>query len=512
MRVLLLNLTRLGDLLQTQPVISALAGRGFAVELVCLENFCAATSLLRDLNAVHPLPGASLRALTEKQWPQAVTSLYTWKSTIRPLKKDDLIINLTPSLASRLLTGFLGDQTEAKGFTLDGYGFSLYSNDWTVYLQAASACRGSSPLNLMDVFARVAETAPIQTFSLALPDQQAQNWAQNQQQQIPEAQGLVAFQLGASNEIRRWPTAFFATLGALLWRQKQLCPVLVGSGSEKKLAEKYKQATQCPALDLCGQTSLTQLGAILRQCRFLVTNDTGTMHLAAGLGVPVLALFLATAQPWDTGPYQEKSFCLEPDIACHPCGFSTQCQKNNICRQLITPQTVFHCILKWQYGEQINLAGETGARIWESRLQHGWINLVSHTGHEASDRVRWLRIQRQAYCHLIDNHEAPHLSSLALPQGQTGEAIRSRLEISHNLLSLLLQQLDMAISRPEKIFLEKVMKSWKRIHAYWDKDEFFGVLGYLWNCHSQQHPDLPPLKELTARYLRLVTSLQALFS
>ena len=49
------------------------------------------------------------------------------------------------------------------------------------------------------------------------------------------------------------------------------------------------------------------LAAVLRQSRLIVTNDTGTMHLAAGLGVPVLALFLATAQPWDTGPYREGS-------------------------------------------------------------------------------------------------------------------------------------------------------------------------------------------------------------
>ncbi len=513
MRVLLLNLTRLGDLLQTQPVISALANQGFKVELICLENFAAATPLLRDLSAVHPLPGASLLALTKKQWPEAVNNLHKWKAAMKPLKKGDQIINLTPSLSSRLLASFLRHQTETKGFTLDPYGFSLYSNDWAVYLQAASACRGSSPLNLMDVFARVAETGPIQTFSLALPDQQAQAWAQDRQKQAPAVcDGLVAFQLGASNEIRRWPTSFFATLGTLLWQEKQLCPVLVGSQSEKQLAENYKQATQAPVLDLCGQTSLPQLGAILKQCRFLVTNDTGTMHLAAGLGVPVLALFLATAQPWDTGPYQENSFCLEPDIACHPCSFSTQCQKNNICRRLITPQTVFHCILKWQYGKNQNLAGETGARIWESRLQDGWINLVSHTGHETTDRVRWLRIQRQAYCQFIDNRKNQNLSSLALPQGQTGEAIRSRLAMSAALLSALLQQLDMAITRPEKLFLDKVMTSWKRIHAYWDKDEFFGVTGYLWDCHSQQYPDLNPLKKLTARYLQLVQSLQTLFS
>lgn len=77
------------------------------------------------------------------------------------------------------------------------------------------------------------------------------------------------------------------------------------------------KAGAAPGRTLRGQTA----GAVYqpcgangpaRSCRrafrngMLITNDTGTMHLAAGLNLPILAIFLATAQPWDTGPYQEK--------------------------------------------------------------------------------------------------------------------------------------------------------------------------------------------------------------
>ncbi len=516
MRIFLLNLTRLGDLLQTAPTISALAQKG-KVELICLENFAAAASMLPNLHAVHTLPGSSLLALTKQNWQQAIQTLYKWKQALNP-QKSDIIINLTPSIAARLLASSLKGEATIKGFTLDEHGFSQYSNDWAVYLQAASACRGSSPLNLMDIFARVAQVGTIQNFQLTIPKTTTiptrifqENLENLSDYSTNEISGYAAFQLGASSEIRRWKTSYFAALGDLLWQKKRLCPILVGTADEKPLAQKYKLASHAPVVDMCGKTNLHELAAVLNKCQFLVTNDTGTMHMAAGLQVPIFAIFLATAQPWDTGPYQEKSFCLEPDISCHPCNFSTQCEKNHICRQLITPQTLFHCISYHHFGENINLKTEKNVRIWESRSLDGFMNLISHTNHDRTDPVRWLRLQRQAYRQLLDN--TPFSANPAdIPQGEIGEAIRSRLEQSAALFTLFEQQLALTIKKPEKIILDKVMSNWKRIHACWQGDPYFSVLNYLWDCHSQQNSELPPLLVLTSRYRQLLQILLQLFS
>ena len=62
MRRYVINLTRLGDLLQTQPVIQGLVDQGDQVALVCLENFAGAAALLRGLEHVAALPGAALLA------------------------------------------------------------------------------------------------------------------------------------------------------------------------------------------------------------------------------------------------------------------------------------------------------------------------------------------------------------------------------------------------------------------------------------------------------------------
>ena len=123
-------------------------------------------------------------------------------------------------------------------FGVDNFGFGQNDQPWTAFLQASTRKRGCSPYNLADVFRKVAEVAHLAPeYALnapaaetraqvraaldealaALPGVDAQN----------PCRGLVAFQLGASDDRRRWPTAHFARLGALLWQKCGYIPVLL---------------------------------------------------------------------------------------------------------------------------------------------------------------------------------------------------------------------------------------------------------------------------------------------
>ena len=106
-------------------------------------------------------------------------------------------------------------------------------------------------------------------------------------------------QLGASEKRRQWPVSHFVELGKRIWQEEGICPVLLGEASERPLADEYARLTSTPFVDVVGQTNIFELGAVLREMAMLVTNNTGTMHLAAGLGLPLLSIFLATAQPCD---------------------------------------------------------------------------------------------------------------------------------------------------------------------------------------------------------------------
>jgi hypothetical protein len=151
---------------------------------------------------------------------------------------------------------------------------------------------------------------------------------------------LVAFQLGASRPIRRWPLESFAALADELGRDGSRV-VVVGGGGERELAQGLLQ-TCAPAsapLDLCGQTSIQELAALLERCALLVTGDTGPMHVAAATRTPIAGLFFGPALPFDTGPYGADHVLLHAAVGCAPCDHAVQCLAP-FCRTTITPDLV----------------------------------------------------------------------------------------------------------------------------------------------------------------------------
>ena len=511
MRILVINLTRFGDLLQTQPVLSGLKARGHEVALMCLENFAPATALLRDVDRVIPLPGAALLAGLDRDWRESLLRLWEWGGDeIRAFGPDE-VLNLTATLPGRLLGRFAG--AAVRGFALDGFGFAENTSSWAAFLQVSSRNRGCSPYNLVDQFTRVAGFGDeASVYRLAdIPDEARARMRAALAQAAPDgARGFVALQLGASADARRWPVASFAELADALWSGHGLAPVLLGAAGEAGLGERFAAAAHCPHINLIGATGLVDLAAALREMRLLVTNDTGTMHLAAGLGVPVCAVFLATAQPWDTGPYAAGSLCVEPDMGCHPCGFQDRCAMDGACRAAVTPATLHHYIDgflragEWPSGQ----GAPGGARVWLTRRQDdGFMGLASLSGHEAADRTVWVGMQRHFYRQFLDDTRPTP------PRGQAGlsapSAARARavLEPAGQLLFLLARQAEALAQAPVAGIKTKFLGNFERLTALLADDPMVSVLGDMWRQDSQAvGADFSALPALFRRYHGLVTA------
>lgn len=510
MRRRLINLTRLGDLLQTQPVLHALKTRGDETGLVCLENFADAALLLRDADHVAALPGSALLASLGQDWKRSLALLTGWMEKEQAGFAAEATLNLTPTLSARLLSRLFQPEGQPEGFSLDAEGFGRNGSPWGVYAQAVSACRGCSPFNLVDTFRHMAGVTDIPPrYELRDP---APEILEAVGRDLAEAAGrpgagerpdLVAFQLGASNDARRWPETSFATVGRKLLRTAGVTPVLVGSAEERPLAHRYQEAGG-PGIDLTGRTDLPRLAAVLRSCRLLITNDTGTMHLAAGLGVPVLALFLATAQPWDTGPYRENCCCLEPRLDCHPCGFGTVCPRNGRCRAAISPSTVAGLALAWlENGAWPALAAtEKDARVWLTvRDENGFLDLRSLSGDETTDRTAWIRIQRRFYRHFLDELSSPSPSAgpaksagtiFPLPAGLTPERrsrIRDTLDAADGLLLLAGEQGRLLADRPLPRAGRSFLATCDRISSLLESSPDFVPLSLLWRSMIQEYAE-----------------------
>jgi len=104
---------------------------------------------------------------------------------------------------------------------------------------------------------------------------------------------IVALAPGAAyGPAKRWPPAFFADLAVELAREG-VATAMVGSAADARTAAEVVQAVggRAALVNLVGKTDLTTLAGTLANCRMLATNDSGAMHLAAALGVSVIAMF-----------------------------------------------------------------------------------------------------------------------------------------------------------------------------------------------------------------------------
>jgi lipopolysaccharide heptosyltransferase II len=124
---------------------------------------------------------------------------------------------------------------------------------------------------------------------------------------------------GAGSPLRRWPPERFGALAAEARDRHGLPTVVTGAPHESALAEAVVAASRGAAVSVAGATDLRILAALLGLARAFVGNDSGTMHVAASQGTPVVALFGPTA-PERFGPRGAPSRVLWPCSPCSPCG------------------------------------------------------------------------------------------------------------------------------------------------------------------------------------------------
>lgn len=529
MNVLVVNLTRFGDLLQSAATVRALAKKDGKnrIGVVCLENFAAGAELLPEVDAIFPMPsGKILAALNapsdaSPEWLNGVKELYTWVSGITCRFSPDVVYNISPTTSSCLLGRLLADGVEYSGFTIDSFGYRHNANPWAAFMQGASASRAGSPFNIVDIFRKIAGDTQKNPDASLLPVPQSAiiAMAEKLQSKTPEKiMGYVALQLGASAAARQWPVASFAMAGDALWKQHKLLPLLLGSSAERPLGEEYAHKAQGKHISLIGETDITELGAALSLSSLLISNDTGTLHLGSGIGVPVIGIYLATAQAWDTGPYADGNHSLEPDIPCHPCEFGTVCEHSLACHQAITPETVTALAGKVLFPDAENFSGFEGSRVWQSSHDgSGFADLASLSGHENTERTQWMRLQRIVYRQFFDRNTAlPFVFEPAADFSMNPpEHPRSLLDSIANecdailvLFDALLQQGAMLSQHPLPTIKERFQRTLHRLTSLLSATPSFAAIAYMWHGEIMTQTSLEASIPLMTQYRDLFKALR----
>lgn len=147
---------------------------------------------------------------------------------------------------------------------------------------------------------------------------------------------------------KRWPAERFIAVAKEVQARISGRWLVFGGALDRPLAETIAQAVP-GAVNLAGRTSLRELLQLLGVCRLLLTNDTGPAHVAAALGVPVVALFGSTSPELTSPgfPGDPRHRILHAPPPCAPC-FRRECPVDLRCLRALEPADVARTVIEMQ--------------------------------------------------------------------------------------------------------------------------------------------------------------------
>ncbi|MEW6387019.1 MAG: glycosyltransferase family 9 protein [Thermodesulfobacteriota bacterium] len=333
-RILVMQLARLGDLVQTWPLLRRLRHSYPGARISLLAD-----RRLEELQALGPpveefwgLNFLELAKQTLGELPAAYDYTQNLLAELRS-RNFDLIFNLNFSRPALLLTYLLG--APAKGYRPVAGGREFFREPWLALVYSLVHARPFNRLHLTDVFRHLAPP-PVSEPEFPWPEP-------------GRGEPLLALQLATRHAKRTWPLKHFTRLAALLVERLGARLYLLGSAAERPLGEKLT-ASLPPRyrerlVNLQGRTSLKILAERLKETHLLVSGDTGTLHLATHLGVRTIALFLGPASCFETGPYGPGHYVFQAEPPCHPCLEAGESCAEPICLEMVPPEPVAQMVL-----------------------------------------------------------------------------------------------------------------------------------------------------------------------
>ncbi len=161
-----------------------------------------------------------------------------------------------------------------------------------------------------------------------------------QQHGIKEKKLLIGVAPGATyGPAKRWFPERFAAVTDRLIDEFDAQAILFGSLEDRKSAERVGEKARHPLIDLSGKTNLKQAIAVIARCDLFISNDSGLMHIAGALNVPLVAIFGST-NPVTTSPVGNKSIVVHKNVSCSPC-LKEVCPTDFRCMDMVSIDDVY---------------------------------------------------------------------------------------------------------------------------------------------------------------------------
>jgi len=323
LRILIRSTNWLGDAVMSVPAVRAIknARPDTEVTIAAPQKIAPMWKLIPEVNAIIPLPNDSFFPVVRQ---------------LRQQMPFDVAILFPNSLRVALETWLSGIPRRV--------GYRGHWRSWLINQIVRGPRKPGPPEHHSLRFLRIARECGAQTSEWQWAPLTAHACGSDELSTLNSQPLKIGLCPGAEyGPAKRWFPERFAEAAAKITAQSSAQWILLGTKNDAAIGEQIAAAIGDHCVNRIGQTTLDQLIDELRQCRLLVTNDTGTMHLAALLGVPVVAIFGST-EPRLTGPLGNVHIALRHHVECSPC-FLRECPIDFRCMNAVTAQEVADAVL-----------------------------------------------------------------------------------------------------------------------------------------------------------------------
>ncbi len=318
MKILIIRLSSLGDIILTQPVVKILREKYPESEIYFLTK-----------DVFQPII---------KTFPE-VDEIISWewvKENRGAFKKQffDLVVDLHKKLSTQIIR-FYSDYKKFISYDKQHFLRWLIVKKMTkksINSTLDLYCSALKKIGINDkyLFPKISISQKNKTKAINLLSNYNLNFSKYK----------IAVFPGATHSTKMYPIDYLAKFISLVPKSWNCQFVIMGSYKEKELGLKLKRIFGGEIVEICGATDLELLPAVISQMDAIISNDSGSMHLAAALELPQIAIFGATHTDLGFRPLNKKAIILQSGIKCQPCSLhgGKYCKKGSFeCMMSLKP-------------------------------------------------------------------------------------------------------------------------------------------------------------------------------
>ena len=352
-RILIINPFGIGDVIFTTPLIRYLRKQfpNSYIGFICNRRVAPFLSANKNLNEIFVFDKGDFRLSWRASKIDCARQFFVFLKTIKS-KKFDIAIDLSLDHQYAFFLKILGVPVRVgynfkkRGrFLTDKIDISGYSDKHIVeyYLDLLDLLHVEAPRNNnnLEIFIPQKDAAWADSF--------LKNNGINLGEKILAIVPGGGASWGETAVYKQWPAQNFADVADRLIEKYAVKAVILGGPDDTDTCDSVSKAMKQKAILACGQTTILQFAAILRNCALVITNDGGPLHVAVAVDAKTVSLFgPVNENVYGPYPYNGRHVVLKQDINCRPCYKEFKFNRCDIRR----------CLLNIRPDDVIKAAGE----------------------------------------------------------------------------------------------------------------------------------------------------------